>query len=136
MGSPCAGSPSSLSFIHPPRARAPPERAAQAIRRPTSTLFHDVSYIGGRLRSLGWSGLGLSRIRLDVLGVEPRPGAVADRPGEPGVEEGDEALTVAGGVLLYPDRVPVRGHEPSDKPRVRVELHQVPQDRLVGADRV
>src|SRR5438876_9792320 len=106
------------------------------VHRATPALFHDVSYIGGRLLSVRWSGLGLSRVRLDVLPVQSRPGAVTDRAGEPGVEEGEETLTVAGGVPLHPDRVALRGHEPSDELRVRVELHQVPQDRLVRADRV
>src|SRR5438552_89725 len=80
-------------------------------------------------------GLRLLRERGDVLRVEPTPGAVADQPGEPGVQEREETLAI-GGVLLRADRVSLFNEGVPDDLGVRVLSEEPPEGQLVSADRV
>src|SRR5438128_732765 len=83
-----------------------------------------------------WAGLLVARHGRDVLLVELAPGPVLDHPGEPGVDEGDEALAVTVLVLLDADAVRLVRERLPDDLGVRVHLHEAEKDRLVGRDRV
>src|SRR5437660_736747 len=79
---PCASRPT--AWLPLTRRRPAPSRPRRQLRlaggegaEPPSTL---------------WAGLLVARHGRDVLLVELAPGPVLDHPGEPGVDEGDEAL--------------------------------------------
>src|SRR5438309_12082623 len=81
------------------------------------------------------AGLGVPRKRRDVLRVETPPRAGADRAREPGVKEGEEALTVTG-VFLEADRVTLGRERLEAQPRSGALAQEVPVVGLAASRRV